>query len=149
EYMVPTHIVALEEFPMTSSGKLDRKALPAPDVSQKAPAPAIVELRNPMERQIAECWQDLLRSEAIGLDDNFFDLGGHSLLAVQAQARLEERLGIKFPVIKIFQNPTVRSLARCLGKNPSEHVPAARIQDRAQKQRAAFGLGARKKEMSL
>ena len=91
DYMVPTALVMLDALPLTSSGKLDRNALPEPE-----PPRSTVPFASPAseaERAIAAVWQECLRLNRVGLDDNFFDLGGHSLLAVQVQGRLREALG--------------------------------------------------------
>jgi len=89
EYMVPTAFVFLETMPLTTNGKMDRKALPAPDAALVATA-EYVPPRNEMEQRLAALWSELLRVERVGLHDNFFNLGGHSLLATQVVSRLRE-----------------------------------------------------------
>ena len=112
EYMVPAVFVGMEEMPLTSNGKVDRRRLPAPRRPQTAET--AVAPRTEMERAIAGIWQDLLHIERAGLDDNFFDLGGHSLLAVQMISRLRKQVGADLPVVGVFQYPTVRLLANAL-----------------------------------
>jgi len=110
-YMVPSAFVVLESLPLTPTGKVDRKSLPAPDSS----ALAFQEYAAPegeVEVALANIWQDLLRVERVGRQDNFFALGGHSLLAVQVSARLRQELGIELPIAIIFNAPTLTGLAQ-------------------------------------
>jgi len=110
EYMVPSAFVTLESFPLTPNGKLDRKALPAPDqtavVSAEYQAPV-----GQMEREIAQIWQTLLGLPRIGRDDNFFELGGHSLAALHLVARVASTFGAKIGVAALFASPTLRAFA--------------------------------------
>src|SRR5699024_2126651 len=85
-YMIPTHIVELEEFPLTPNGKLDYKQLPSPDFSYHKKE--YVKPRNAIEETIASTWSAILNIENIGAEDSFFELGGHSLLATQAMGRI-------------------------------------------------------------
>jgi amino acid adenylation domain-containing protein len=111
DYMVPAAFVALEAFPLTPSGKVDRKALPAPEGSRAASGTAYVPPRNGLERTIAAIWRDVLKVDKVGVEDNFFDLGGHSLLLAQVQSRLSETLGRDLALLDLFRYPTVGSLA--------------------------------------
>ncbi|MDT9002463.1 amino acid adenylation domain-containing protein, partial [Paucibacter sp. APW11] len=110
DYMVPSAFVLLERFPLTGSGKIDRKALPAPDL-------AAVVLRDyvapqgAMETACAEIWAELLKLERVGRDDHFFELGGHSLFAVQLNSRLRERLGVNVPLRVVFEHPVLADFA--------------------------------------
>jgi amino acid adenylation domain-containing protein len=110
-FMVPSTIVTLEALPVTPNGKLDRQALPAPGGSRPDLADAYTPPETPIEEQLAEIWSEVLGVTRVGIDDDFFDLGGHSLLAVRMLARLQERLGVDLYLGRIFDNPTVRSLA--------------------------------------
>ena len=94
-YMVPHHLVELNEFPQTNNGKVDHKALPAPAKSQVANSEAS-ELNTPSEKLLADIWQDLLQIDYVSSEDNFFNIGGHSLLVVQAIARVEGETGFRF-----------------------------------------------------
>ncbi len=110
EYMLPTAFVELEAFPLNHSGKLDRRALPAPalakaDAQQEAP-------RSPLEAELAALWAELLRMERVGVEDSFFELGGHSLLATQLISRVRAQLGVEVPLRALFEGPTVAALAR-------------------------------------
>ncbi len=121
DYMVPAHIVALEEFPLTSSGKLDRKALPAP-VFTATPFEAP---HTPTEEIIAGIYAQVLGIDRVGIDDSFFDLGGDSLSAMRAVAAINTNLGADLAVRTVFYAPSVRSLSQQLGKhdNAAEVVP--------------------------
>jgi acyl carrier protein len=93
-YMIPI-LVALERFPLTANGKLDRRALPAPDHVELSDDQSSGGLREPIEELLASIWTDVLKVERVGIYDNFFDLGGHSLLATQVVARLQKELGLR------------------------------------------------------
>lgn len=93
-YMVPL-LCSLQRFPLTPNGKLDRRALPAPDSTEFDSKEAIEELNDPIEQMLAEVWTDVLQVQRVSIYDNFFDLGGHSLLATQVVARLEKELGLR------------------------------------------------------
>ncbi|HEV2150063.1 MAG TPA: amino acid adenylation domain-containing protein [Longimicrobiaceae bacterium] len=137
EYMVPAAFVALESLPRTSSGKLDRRALPAP-----APARPARRLRpgTGLEVRIAAIWQGLLRVDEVGAEENFFDLGGHSLLLVRLQARLAAELGREVRVVELFQYPTVRSLAaRLEGEAEAVAVAVDTAAERGGARQAALG----------
>ena len=130
EAFVPSVFIALDHFPLTPNGKVDRKALPAPGAS-RAETPAVDALpRSALERAIADVWRQVLQVERIGLNDNFFDLGGHSLLAAQADALLREVLGVQITVMDLFRHPTVASLARHLAQEEPAVAPARRAPGR-------------------
>ncbi|MCG3150566.1 MAG: D-alanine--poly(phosphoribitol) ligase subunit 1 [Verrucomicrobiae bacterium] len=116
DYMVPTAFVFLKEFPLTPNGKINRKALPAPDQSAAARAMEYVAPRTPTEERLAGIWQEVLRVPQVGTTDNFFLLGGHSLLAVQIVSRVRDSLGVPLSLADFFQNLTVASLAAQVDK---------------------------------
>ncbi|ARU63540.1 hypothetical protein CBW65_22920 [Tumebacillus avium] len=101
DYMVPSAFVPLTALPLTSNGKVDRKALPAPQQTRTAETP-FVEPRSALEQRLAAIWAEVLGIEAIGLLDSFFKLGGHSLLATQVMSRVQEEFGVRLPLSSMF-----------------------------------------------
>jgi len=113
DYMVPAALVTLERMPLSPNGKIDRRALPAPDIgSQVRESTAYVEPQTELEKTIVQCWRELLNVERIGLNDDFFDLGGHSLLAAQFLSRLRDRVGIEVSLKTFFEASTVSGVAK-------------------------------------
>jgi natural product biosynthesis luciferase-like monooxygenase protein len=137
DYMVPSAFVELDKLPLTPNGKVDRKALPNPEATRAALDTAYVAPRSDSEKAIAKIWRELLRTEQVGLHDNFFDLGGNSLLVVQAQVRLREALGADLPVVKLFQYPTISALTKFLSEQ-QEKTSLNKVYARARRQREAF-----------
>jgi amino acid adenylation domain-containing protein len=109
-YMVPTHFVMVQEFPLTANGKVDARRLPAPEETPLV-ARNYVAPRNEQERALVEVWQEVLALRPISIEDDFFDLGADSLSATRAFARINRRFGIDLPLRAIFENPTVAALA--------------------------------------
>ncbi|HEX9924002.1 MAG TPA: amino acid adenylation domain-containing protein, partial [Anaerolineae bacterium] len=114
-YMLPAHFVRVETIPLNSSGKIDRKALEAHDVSRARPS-LLAEPRTEIERKIAAIWQDLLDLKAIDLDDKFFEVGGNSLLIVKVYAQIEKAWvaalsDTDFELTTLFKYPTIRELS--------------------------------------
>jgi amino acid adenylation domain-containing protein len=110
EYMIPSAFVVLKALPLTSNGKIDRHALPAPDEAALIEK-TFVAPRTPVEEVIAAMWAQLLGVQRLSIDDNFFDLGGHSLLATQVISRLRTAFGVEIPLRQLFASPTVAGLA--------------------------------------
>jgi hypothetical protein len=115
EYMVPAAIVVLESLPLLPNGKLDRRALPAPDGSEPGGREDYVAPRTPLEEMLAGIWAKVLRLERVGIRDNFFALGGHSLLATQVISRVRTAVGIELPLHALFEDPTIAGLATRVG----------------------------------
>jgi amino acid adenylation domain-containing protein len=112
-YMIPTHFVPLDSFPLTGSGKIDRLKLPdppEPGASQDGES-AYVAPRTEVEQFVADCWRDVLQIEKVSVHDNFFELGGHSLSATQFVSRIRDQFGIELPLYRVFERPTVSLLA--------------------------------------
>lgn len=131
DYMVPSAFVVLEALPLTANGKIDRKALPAPERSDSDEA-TYVAPRTPIEKTLAALWAKVLKLDRVGRHDNFFELGGNSLLAASLFARIEHEIGKKLPLGTLFQSPTVELLASALD-NRRDHfstdwVPLVPIQ---------------------
>jgi amino acid adenylation domain-containing protein len=125
EYMVPNAFVMLEEFPLFPNGKVDRRALPAPEYTR--PEKAYIAPRAPAEIALAKIWAEVLGVERVGVDDNFFELGGHSLLAVKLFVSIRKWAGIDLPLATLFRSPTVRGLAELLDSGRAEApVPGER-----------------------
>ncbi|HYG63468.1 MAG TPA: amino acid adenylation domain-containing protein, partial [Thermoanaerobaculia bacterium] len=128
EAFVPSLFVTLPAFPLTPNGKVDRKALPAPElVRREGPREAP---RSEVERAVAAVWKEVLGIPEVGLHDNFFDLGGHSLLAAQVHARLLRSLGRDLSLVDLFRYPTVATLARHLSPEEAAPAPAAPVSKR-------------------
>ena len=118
EYMVPTHLVAMRELPLTPNGKIDRKALPAVEVSGVAPlSEPVTAGADALETTLIGIWESTLGIRPIKKSDNFFDLGGHSVLAARIFARMEKALGKSLPLATLFQAPTVEALASIIRKS--------------------------------
>jgi len=122
EYMVPSQFVVVEEFPMTTGGKVDRRALRAPQ-ADRSPATAGVEPRNELESHLAQIFASVLGVPAVGVTDNFFELGGHSLTAVRLLAQVNEITGQQIPLSALFRGATVESLARIIGEHKDANDP--------------------------
>jgi amino acid adenylation domain-containing protein len=123
-YMAPTAIVSMEAFPLTPNGKIDRRALPAPDGASTTSE--FVAPRNPTEAAVAAIWSEVLRRSNIGVHDDFFALGGHSLIATQVISRIQARLQRELPLKAIFEHPTVEQLARAVDDG-GRSAPKAKI----------------------
>lgn len=119
-YMVPSAFVLLDRLPLMPSGKVDRKALPAPEKVNQMEAETYVPPRTPLEQMVAEMWKEILRVERVGLNDNFFELGGHSLLATQFISRLRQELQIDFPLSSLFESPTTAACASAIAQKQAE-----------------------------
>jgi acyl carrier protein len=109
-HMVPSAFVMLDRFPLTPNGKLDRRALPAPDLGAYV-SPQYEAPQGEVEEILAGTWQELLGVERVGREDNFFELGGHSLLATQLIGRIRSSLSIEMPMRLLFDFPTLRQLS--------------------------------------
>jgi acyl carrier protein len=112
--MLPPVFVFLESFPLTSSGKTNRRALPAPEPVRPALTAAYIEPRTPVEAKLVGIWAEVLGLDRVGANDNFFELGGHSLLAIRVVSRLRESFQVEIPLRRLFETPTVAGLAQYL-----------------------------------
>ncbi len=116
DYMIPALFIPLDEMPLTTSGKINRRALPEPDLAEleRAEAQAFIAPRDDFEVQLAALWAELLRRERVSANANFFDLGGHSLLATRLTYRVWETFDAEMPLAVIFQHPTLEEQAQWL-----------------------------------
>ncbi|MCX6583774.1 MAG: amino acid adenylation domain-containing protein, partial [Candidatus Aminicenantes bacterium] len=123
DYMIPAYFVPLEKIPLTSSGKVDRKALPKPGlkIGESYTAP-----RNEVEKKLVKLWSEILSRDALhasqlqtslGIDDNFFHLGGHSLKATQLTARIHRTFNVKISLAELFKAPTIRGIAATISES--------------------------------
>ncbi|HHJ53163.1 MAG TPA: amino acid adenylation domain-containing protein, partial [Caldithrix abyssi] len=110
DYMIPAYFVALESFPLTATGKIDRKRLPEPHFTREELADQYEAPRNEKERILADIWQELLKMPKVGVKDNFFELGGDSILSIQVIARANQK-GLKITPKQLFEYPTIEGLA--------------------------------------
>ena len=122
-YMVPARFVVLPALPLTTSGKVDRQALPPPGTARPELATPFVPPRTELEQQLADLWAELLELDEVGVDDNFFELGGDSLSALSMTLMAEERLGRSVPP-EYFQNPTLADLTSLLNGAPAGEAAA-------------------------
>ncbi len=112
EYMVPSSYVMLDELPLTPSGKVDRRALPAPDEGRREIEEQYVAPRSAAEEVVTGIWAEVLKVERVGVHDNFFELGGHSLLATQVISRVRKSLQVEMALRTLFEEPTVAGLIK-------------------------------------
>ncbi|MEC0210153.1 amino acid adenylation domain-containing protein [Paenibacillus ehimensis] len=132
DYMVPAAIVVMAELPLSPNGKVDRKALPAPEVGTVTDAGCAAP-RTPAEAKLAELWKEVLGlSAAVGVKDNFFDLGGHSLRATTLGAKIHQTLNVSLSLRQMFEHPTLELMAQTIEQlqpSPYADIPVAAQQD--------------------
>ncbi|MCP2012849.1 phosphopantetheine-binding protein, partial [Duganella violaceipulchra] len=120
--------VALDAFPLTPNGKLDQKALPAPDgeayARHRYEAP-----EGEIEEGLAEIWRSLLKLEQVGRHDNFFNVGGHSLLAVQLMRRINQAFGVEVPLDRLFAHTTIIDLGEYILNAQFEQFDAGELEE--------------------
>ncbi len=126
EYMVPNIFVELPALPLTTNGKLDRDALPAPQLTRESAGAAYVVPAAGLEGALARLWTEVLGIDDIGAEDNFFDVGGHSMLLAQVHSRIVSELGKQVAIVDLFRHPTIRSLAAFLEQKST--LPAATLE---------------------
>jgi amino acid adenylation domain-containing protein len=129
-FMIPAVIMPLPCLPLTSNGKIDRQALPVPQITAAPQTPP----QNHLEQQLVQIWQACLGLESVGVEDNFFDLGGHSLMALKMIAQIERQTGLIFGLNQLFQLPTIREIAQTIGQttlSQSQLIPLRSGNDRA------------------
>ncbi|MFB2875446.1 condensation domain-containing protein, partial [Floridanema aerugineum] len=123
-YMVPSIYVILDALPINPNGKVDRQALPIPDIQETFVAP-----RNEQEKAIAQIWSKIFGWSAIGINDNFFQLGGHSLIATQILSRIRDIFQVEISFQQLFENPTINDLSKVISQQQLKQLsPIAKIQ---------------------
>lgn len=148
EFMLPADYLVLPSYPLTPNGKIDRKALPAPErVAAKTDKPQL-EPQNELERTIAAIWQEMLNLPAVGIRDNFFDSGGHSLLAVRTLGRLRETVTADLQMTDLFRYPTIQSLAQYLSRESDPDAVSKTGQDRASARKASISRLRRQRQQA-
>ncbi|MCP4108164.1 MAG: AMP-binding protein, partial [Desulfobacteraceae bacterium] len=129
DYMVPSCFVYMDKFPLTSNGKIDRKALPEPD-GGIGTGVVYIAPRNEAEEKLVKIWEEILILDKIGIHDNFFDLGGHSLKATRLVSRISKDLGVGISLKDIFSNPTIESIASLIsGSDKIEYKHIEEVPD--------------------
>jgi amino acid adenylation domain-containing protein len=126
EYMIPSACVLLDALPLTPSGKIDRRALPAVELKDIGTEDQYTPARNGIEEQLVQIWQEILGIERIGIQDNFFALGGHSLLAVQLFHAINQRFQKSLPIALVFQRGSIAQIASCI-EQATDDSPIARV----------------------
>jgi acyl carrier protein len=124
EYMIPSFLITLEQFPLTANGKVDYRALPAPGTARPGIETIFVPPSTTTEEILAQLWASVLGVERIGIHDNFFEMGGNSLSATQLVSRVRQTLEVELPLRDLFRNATVAQLAVLI-----EEILAAQVDE--------------------
>jgi hypothetical protein len=145
--MVPSTYVAVDAWPLTPNGKINRRALPDPGKNRRARGQEFRAPSGQLEQTIAEVWQQVLRTDRVGLDDNFFSIGGNSVLVVAVRGRLLDQIGGDVSLVDMFRYPTVGALASALAARaaPQSSSDAARAAAEAADRRRAASVRNRAK----
>jgi amino acid adenylation domain-containing protein len=125
EYMIPASFVSMPTLPLTPSGKVDRRALPAPTAARPELEPPFAAPRTASEERLARIWCEVLGLERVGIRDDFFAIGGHSLLALRVWARIKETFGQDHPIATLFRHRTIEDLAAALREGDRTERPSA------------------------
>ncbi len=141
DYMVPSAFVKLEAMPLTPNGKVDRRALPLPDMLGGIETD-FVSPRTPIEEVLAAIWAEILKVEKVGIHDNFFELGGHSLLATQVISRLRDAFEVELPLRELFESPTIANFSKHIDETSRQNniriLPAIKLISRTEKLPLSF-----------
>ncbi|HPG58076.1 MAG TPA: amino acid adenylation domain-containing protein, partial [Candidatus Wallbacteria bacterium] len=144
EFMIPNYFISLDEMPVNASGKIDRKALPAPRIKSEAKSDYIAPAGE-CELRLAALWKETLAIDNVGALDNFFKIGGHSLKAVILQAKIEKEFGLRMSIKKIFDNPSLRDMAAFIEAG----VSAPAMKKKKSSDMAAFENGVEEKIVKI
>nr|WP_276604317.1 amino acid adenylation domain-containing protein [Nannocystis pusilla] len=145
DYMVPSAFVFLDALPLSPNGKVDRKALPAPETTRAADT--YVAPRTDLERALVAIWEELLAARPIGVNDDFFLLGGHSLLAFRVVSAIQARFGGAPSLAALFRNPTIEALAILLDSRAERPAPRLGLSPRADDEAPFAGLSGTERRM--
>jgi acyl carrier protein len=129
EYMVPSAFVLLDALPLTPTGKLDRRALPAPDAARPELGREYVAPRTPVEETLVDILKELLKLERVGVRDNIFELGAHSLLMTQLASRIRETFLVDLPLRLLFETPTVEGLTQAIALQQAQQEDSASVSE--------------------
>ncbi|MEM8677667.1 MAG: amino acid adenylation domain-containing protein, partial [Cyanobacteria bacterium P01_G01_bin.67] len=121
-YMIPGDIIQLESFPLTPNGKIDRKALPLPDIVEDGSNETLILPQNKTEETLLGIWQEVLNRNSISIDSNFFELGGHSLLVTRVISQVREAFTIELPLRSLFEHPTIKDLGRVINSQQNDSI---------------------------
>src|SRR5882724_2509290 len=138
EYMIPSSYVRLEQLPLTVNGKIDRRALPAPDGARPELGVDFVAPRGEVELRVAGVWAEVLGITEVGVEDNFFEMGGHSLQMIRVQGKLQALFDRELPLVRLFEYSTVRRLAKYLNEGEGKNRMSEQVHDRLRKQEEAL-----------
>lgn len=126
-YMIPSHFVFLDALRVLPTGKVNRRALPAPDRIHPGLDSAYVQPRSQTEGSVAGIWQEVLHLDEVGIHDNFFDLGGHSLAASRVISRVVQKFQLELPVKALFESPTVAEMAAIITRHQNDKAGEAEL----------------------
>jgi acyl carrier protein len=131
--MLPTYFVRLDRLPLSSNGKIDRHALPAPSHENTQPAHDFVPAQTETQKALAALWSELLNVPNLGINDDFFNLGGQSLVAIRALSRIRDVFDVELSLRNLFEHPTVAGLAEVIDRMAwlaKGNMPTAEARDR-------------------
>ncbi|WP_459209774.1 amino acid adenylation domain-containing protein [Aquimarina rhabdastrellae] len=129
QYMIPSYFVELNKIPLTSNGKIDKKALPDPLTKQDLNKTSYVAPSCKIEEDLVEIWKGILEIDKVGVNDVIFELGGNSLTVARIVNQIKQQLGYVITVAEIFENPTIKEIIPYLKQNTFDHIPQAPISD--------------------
>ena len=122
DHMIPSSFVVLDSIPVTSTGKVDRNALPAPSRTRPELHTSFVAPRTFFEKELAQVWAEILTLDVVGIHDNFFDLGGHSLAATRVVSRVIKTFQVDVPLQALFAAPTVAEMAAMVTEHQAKKI---------------------------
>jgi amino acid adenylation domain-containing protein len=137
-YMVPPTIATVRVLPLTSNGKVDRRALRVMNLSESNSTAHLVAPRNTTEKILVQIWQEVLELKQVDINANFFDLGGHSLLAIQLFTKIEQQLKVQLPLAILVRSPTIAQLAQQLAKSALPEISSSLLPIQTQGSKPPF-----------